>query len=159
MNLSIDVEKIRDEIIQRRITWESPDYGQRYLDAINVLSEFKFKTTIVDEYIKQLQNIKFYIDQNLREHQNREVTDFRVFIQSWPTTSLGFNSFGNNVETDSITTVVVVKDNKINIESAIVFFDGKFAYEYPMYENLKIDISRRTMRSVRDAQIEYSEPF
>ena len=155
----MDIEEIRDEVIKRRNAWGDPSYGQNYLDAINLLKYFPKNRTIVDDYIEQLSKIKKYVDDLFRENRDLYLVNMISFIQSWPSTSLGFDGFGGDSITDAMTTVIMVQNKKDGIISAVVFFAGRFAYMYQTSQNLNIDIQRREMCSVKEAESKYGPPF
>ena len=155
MNSKIDVEQIRDKVIERRIAWNEPTYGQNFLDAIQTLKHFNPGYTIIDEYMKYLGNIKKHIDAFLLENRGYVVYDILTFVQSWPTTSLGFNSFGGDAITDAITTVVLIKNDKFD-KLAYVYFNGKFAYGYPLSKTLLNDVKDCRMASCNYAHDRYT---
>ena len=67
------------------------------------------------------------------------------FIQTWPSTALGFGGMGGSAMTSAYTTVVICKNN------AAIYFDGRLAYVIESFiHTLIIDMKALNIKSVSE---------
>ena len=107
-----------------------------------------------------LKDIKREFD-NLTSYQpyferHGSTANFDMFMQTWPSTSLGFGGCGGDMLTEAFTIVVPRQD------ASDVFFGGKYAYTVPnntsdeQKANFRVDVNEnKSMVSVSEAKLKY----
>lgn len=73
--------------------------------------------------------------------------DLYVFDQTWASTALGFGGMGGSAMTTATTYVFVPR----RLNTAYVYFDGRFAYECGINDRFREDIRNHRMASVMES--------